>query len=42
MFTGDEAPWKLEHFCIFGSPIFLFINAFRMETPFPSGRLAVG
>jgi hypothetical protein len=23
MFTGEEAPWKFEHFCIFGSPVFV-------------------
>jgi hypothetical protein len=23
MFTGEEAPWKLEHFCGFGSPVFV-------------------
>jgi hypothetical protein len=23
MFTGEEAPWKMEHFCIFGSPVFV-------------------
>jgi hypothetical protein len=21
MFTGEEAPWKMEHFCVFGSPV---------------------
>jgi hypothetical protein len=23
MFTGEEAPWKLEHFRVFGSPVFM-------------------
>jgi hypothetical protein len=30
LFTGSVAPWKLEDFHVFGSPVFVLIKSFRM------------
>jgi hypothetical protein len=38
MFTGKEAPWNMEQFRVFGSPVFVLAKKFQDGVPIPKWK----